>query len=541
MEEWMKADLVLYNANIYTAADNNKTADALAVWKNYFIAVGPYKDIQPYIGSKTEHINARGNSVLPGFNDSHCHMASVAAEHTLQVDCSPDTCSSIDNIISAIRERAALTPPGKWIIGFGYDETKIKERRHILRRELDMATVDHPVLIKSFTYHFGVVNSKALEVAGIDKSTSDPSGGVFERDGNGELTGLCFEEAFFMWIPGFSKRKAFIAPYSEEEKALGLKKICKQFNELGITSVGDASSDIHTIKACQEADSTGELTVRINMMVHEQNFETLKNAGIRTGFGNYRYRIGSIKSFADGACAGRTAWLSTPYGDAENYHGIKVKEPEEMERVVREYHNAGFQISVHANGDAAINMVLNAYEKVLSENPRDNHRHRIEHCTFVTEAILERMKKLKVCAAPFANYIITQYDKLGVYGDWIDTMFAHRSFLDYGVHIGASTDFPVVPVYPMVSLQSLVTRQTPEGNILGSRQKISLQEALRLYTLGSAYLSFEENIKGSIEPGKLADFILLDRNIFDISPTELSETSVVRTVWNGKTVWTKEG
>ncbi|MCF7929376.1 MAG: amidohydrolase [Spirochaetales bacterium] len=533
----MKADIVLYNGKIFTSASGQANPTSLAVWGNRFVDVGSDEDIKAYIGNHTEVINARGNSVLPGLNDSHCHMASVASEHTLQVDCSPERCKTIDDLIHVIKKESANIAPGEWIVGHGYDETKLKEKRHILRNELDKATDKHPVLIKSFTYHFGVVNSKAFEVAGIDKNTKDPSGGSFERDGKGELTGLCFEEAFFMWVPGFSSGNAVIPDYTEEQKAEGLRKICMEFNKMGITSIGDASSNIDTVKSCQFNEVRDKLTVRINMMIHESHFEKVQAMGARTGFGNDKYKIGSIKTFSDGACAGRTAWMSHPYGEDPDYYGIKVKEPEEMKRVIKMYHDAGFQISVHSNGDAAINMVLDAYEKALAENPRKNHRHRIEHCTFVTDDILARMKKMNICAAPFANYIYTQYDKLGVYGDWIDMMFAHRTFLDNNIPIGASTDFPVVLANPFVSFQSLVTRKSPEGDVLGGGQKISLEEAIRLYTTGSAYLSFDENIKGTIEPGMLADFIVLDRDIFSIPATELSTTGVQYTIWNGKIVY----
>jgi predicted amidohydrolase YtcJ len=536
----MKADLVAVNAKIFTACGGHLWADSLAVWRNRFAAVGERAEIEPLIGPDTELLDAQGKVILPGLNDGHCHMASVGAEHALQVDCTPEKCRSIDQIVAAFRQAASDIPPGEWIVGFGYDETKLKEDRHPTRWELDRATDRHPILLKSFTYHFGVVNSKALETAGLDRSTPDPSGGVFERSSEGELNGVCFEEAFFMWLPGFSKGEPLIPAYSAEKKAQGLALICEEFNRMGITSVGDASSDIHTLQACQSTDLRGALTVRVNMMIHERNFPLLRDAGIRTGFGNSRYKVGSIKSFADGACAGRTAWLTTPYGDKPDYRGISVKSPEEMDAAVEQYHSAGFQISVHANGDAAITMVLDAYEKALNAQPRENHRHRIEHCTFVTEQILQRMKRLGVAAAPFANYIVTQGDKLDVYGEWIHTMFAHRSFLDYGIPVGGSTDFPVVTANPLISLQSMVTRKYGDGRVLGAKQKVSLEEAITIYTLGSAYLSFEEQEKGSIETGKLADFVILDQDPFSIPPEEIGSIGIDRTVFDGRTVYRKE-
>lgn len=536
----MKADLVVVNGKIFTAAQKPRWAEALAVWKNRFCAVGSRADIESLIGPDTELIDARGGAVLPGLHDAHCHVASMGAEHALQVDCTPEKRRCIADLIAAFQEAAAETPEGKWLIGFGYDETKLAEKRHATRWELDRASTRHPILLKSFTYHFGVVNSKALELAGIDRGTADPPGGLFERTADGQPNGVCFEEAFFSWIPGFSKIKAIIPPYSEEEKARGLQIVCRDFNRMGLTSAGDASSDIHTLLACQEADRRGALSVRLNLMIHESYFPALRDAGIRTGFGNERCKIGSIKSFADGACAGRTVWLSTPYGEKPDYHGIPVKTPEELSEAVRSYHEAGFQVSVHANGDLAINMVLDAYQKALQSRPRENHRHRIEHCTFVTEEILKRMKRLGVAAAPFANYPITQGDKLDVYGDWIDMMFAHRSFLDHGVRIGASTDFPVVTANPFISLQSMTTRRYVDGRVLGGKQRVSVEEAVEIYTLGSAYLSFDEHIKGSIESGKLADFVILDRDIFTIPLQEIGQVGVIRTVFDGRTVFQKD-
>ncbi len=536
----MYADLVVVNGKIFTASRERPWAASFAVWGNKFLEVGEEADIKSYIGPKTELIDAGGKTVLPGFIDSHCHMASVGAEHTLQVDCTLEKRKSIPEIVAALKEAAAGAPQGTWIIGHGYDETRLLEKRHPTRSELDAASRQHPILLKSFTYHFGVVNSAALALAKIDKNTEAPSGGIFEKSADGELTGLCLEEAFFLWLPGFSKGNPVIPPYSEEEKAQGLALICREFNRMGITGVGDASSDFHSLRACQNADLRDELTVRINMMMHENNFPHLKDCKIKSGFGNERYKIGSIKTFADGACAGRTAWLTTPYGEQPDYHGIPVKTPDEMEKAVADYHEAGFQISVHANGDAAINMTLDAYEKALERHPRSDHRHRIEHCTFVTEEILQRMKNLGVAAAPFANYIITQGDKLDVYGDWIETMFAHRSFLDHGIHIGGSTDFPVVTANPLLSIQSMVTRKSEEGRVLGAKQKLTVEEAVTVYTRGSAYLSFEEDVKGSIETGKLADFIILAEDIFSVPADEIGDIEVVGTFFDGRCVYRKE-
>lgn len=534
----MNADLALVNGKIFTACTKQPWAEALAVWRGRLLAVGDADQVKPLIGRGTEVIDAGGKTVIPGFYDAHCHMASMGSEHALEVDCTPEKLHSIEEIVAAFRKAAASKPAGQWLLGYGYDETKLKEKRHPTCWELDRASTAHPILLKSFTYHFGVVNSKAFELAGIGRGTPDPSGGVYDRNADGQPNGLCFETAFFNWLSSFGGAgPASIPQYSDEQKSQGLALVCRSLNRMGITSIGDATSDPSVLLACQSADRKGELTVRINLMMHEKNFALLRDAGLRTGFGNERCKVGSIKSFADGACAGRTVWLSTPYGDKPDYHGIPVKTPEEMQKAVKEYHEAGFQISVHANGDLAINMVLDAYEKAMAAAPRPDCRHRLEHCTFVTPDILRRMKKLGVGAAPFANYVITQSDKLGVYGDWISSMFAHRSFLDHGILVGGSTDSPVVTVHALTSIQSMVTRKAPGGQVLGPQQKVSVEEAVSIYTLGSAHLSFDEKIKGSLEPGKLADFVVLEQDLFRVPPGEISSIQVRTTVMDGKIVF----
>ncbi|HHZ63108.1 MAG TPA: amidohydrolase, partial [Dehalococcoidia bacterium] len=267
------------------------------------------------------------------------------------------------------------------------------------------------------------------------------------------------------------------------------------------------------------------------------HFPALRDAGVKTGFGDDRLRIGGIKMVSDGAIAARTAYLSEPYVDSDD-HGILTMTAEETETAVMEMHQAGFQVAIHANGDLAIDMVLNAYEKAQRENPRNDPRHRIEHCTLVNPDILSRMNKLGTVATPFCTYVYYHGEKMGFYGeDRLEWMFAQRSFIDSGVVSTGATDYPPGPFEPLMGIQSCVTRTDMNGKLWGASQRISVEEALRLYTQNGAYASFEEDIKGSIEVGKLADLVVLSHDITTVDPFGIIDIPIEQTVIGGRAVY----
>jgi hypothetical protein len=533
----MHADLIVKNAKLYTVDANYSISEAFAVKNEKIVAVGLYDDIENLYGKETVTLDAEGKTVLPGFIDAHSHLLSLEGKNLLQVDCSSEKVQSINDIIQGLNEKADKTPPGKWVLGGRYDDMKIIEKRHPTRWDLDKASIKHPIHLRHVSGHLGVVNSKALEIAGISKNTDNPEGGTFDRSTNGEMTGVCREEADFLFIPGIGKGGSFITPFTEEEELYALKLSCAEYNKLGITSVGDALVGPSEIKTFQQALNMGKLSVRVYMMILDSYLKDLKELNLFTGFGNDYLKVGSIKSFVDGAIAGRTAWISKPYNGRPDDFGIRTKTPEEIEKIVFDAHTAGFQIAIHANGDKAIEMVLDAYEKVLKAYPRDNHRHRIAHCTVVTPKILERIRKLGVVVLPFSTYIFQHGEKMEEYGDRISMMFAHRSFLDYGIPIGGSSDNPCATQDPLTALYSMVTRKSSSGTVLGPEQKLSVEEAIKIYTMGSAYASFDEKIKGSLEVGKLGDFVVLSDDPHQVDPEALRDIRVEKTYVGGKEVF----
>jgi len=534
------ADLVILNANIITVDKNYPRAEAVAVKNGRIVEVGKTNEIKELIGKNTIIIDSHKSTIVPGFIDAHCHPISLVGRQLLQVDCSPKVVNSIDDIIVTLKKRADKTPKGKWVLGVNYDDTKLVEKRHPTRWDLDKVSTEHPIHLQHTSCHMGVVNTKALEIAKLTKDSPDPENGKFERnEKTGELTGICKEDADYIFIPGIGRKESLIPLPTEEECERVIQVVSQKYAKAGITSVGEALTSPLEIKAFQRALQDGKLPLRVYMMIHENYLPLLKDLGLRTGFGNDKLKIGPMKTFIDGAISARTAYLYEPYEGRPDDYGIVTKNQEELEKVFFEAHKAGFQIAIHANGDRAIGMVLNAYEKILSKIPRENHRHRIEHCTVVNPEILKRIKKLGIVVLPFSTYIWEHGEKMKEYGFRISMMFAHRSFLDYGIPVGGSSDNPCGPFEPLLAIQTMVTRKSSGGKILGPEQKISVEEAIRIYTLGSAYASFEENIKGSIEVGKLADFVILSNDPTKVSPDTIKDILVEKTIVGGNIIYKK--
>jgi len=535
----IKPDLLVVNANIVTVDNRNTVVEAMAVINGCIAAVGTSREMKALAGAQTSIFDAERRTILPGFIDAHCHLLSLAGKQMLQVDCSSKRVRSIDDIVVALKKRAKSTPREQWILGSGYDDTKLADSRHPTRWDLDLATRQHPVHIRHVSGHIGVANSKALQVAGFTHRTENPKGGSFDRGGDGELTGVCREEADFLFLPGIGGDESIIPPPTNQQMNEALQLACRQYNSMGITSVGDGAVGPSEIGTYQHAAATGKLTVRVYMMILDTYLPLLKQLRLRTGFGNHYLRIGPVKLFVDGAIAGRTAWLSKPYERRPNDYGIQTRSKEDTYQIISDAHTNGFQVAVHANGDRAITMVLDVVEEVLKSCPKPNHRHRIEHCTVVNDQILHRIKKLGILVLPFATYIYQHGDKMLEYGSRISKMFAHRSFLDQGIPVGGSSDNPCATQDPLVAIQTMATRRSSNGAVLGPEQRISVSDAIRIYCMGSAYASFEEHVKGSLEPGKLADFIVLEEDPNSVPVEEIHRISVLNTFVGGEQVYAK--
>jgi len=524
-------DLILRNGQVITIDPRQPAAEAVAIAGDRILAVGSNADIDALAVAGTKKIDLGGSTVVPGFIDGHCHPAYSGRRHLRFIDCD---LRSIKAIQDAVRERAAKTPPGEWVVGFKYDDTKTAERRFITREDLDAAAPDHPVYIGHRGGHTGYVNTLALAKVGITEQSPDPEGGKFVRDpATGRLTGRVLERAAEIYensIPAFGTT-------TRDEDRAAVKLITQMFAKTGVTSSTDAYGTPEDLRAYQDAREAGELSSRIYCMIGYTHLDRMIASGVRTGFGDEWIRVGGMKATCDGSISERTARLSDPYVGRPDDFGMIVADAEELYGYASKAHGAGWQIGIHANGDVGIGMVLDLYERLQREQPRRDPRYRIEHCTVINDDLVRRMKALGVIPTPFSTYVYFHGEKMPEFGEErLNSMFALRSFLDAGIGATMASDYPPGPFEPMMALQSMVTRTAMDGRVWGPRQKITIEEALRVCTLNGAYASFEEHEKGSLEPGKLADLVVLGRNPLTEDPMSLISIPVERTMVGGRWV-----
>ena len=522
-------DLALVNGRVYTIDDDAPRVEAFAVKQGRFIAVGSNDDIRNLVGPGTDVIDAEGMTVTPGFIDTHCHPSGVNELHGVNTNL-----RTVAEIQAALRAKAAETPPGYWVNGFMFDDTKVVDGP-LHRTHLDEAVPGHPVNVAHRGGHTNWYNSRAFELAGVTRDTPDPPDGRFERDAAGELAGMVAENARRVF--GNVGRRDELAPEQSRARGReGMAHISQLLTAAGLTSVQDAGASRGKLVAYQDAYHAGELRHRAYLMIRGP-YEDLRNAGIYTGFGDEWVRIGGVKYAADGSASERTMRMSTPFANKPDDYGILTMSQEEIHEVVEDAHRNNWQVGIHANGDVTIDMVLNAYERALERWPHPDRRHRIEHCSLVNPQLLQRIKDTGTIPTPFWTYVHFHGEKWQAYGaDKMEWMFAHRSFLDYGIPVPGASDYTRGPFEPLMAIQSMVTREDFNGQIWGANQRITIDEALCVATINGARASYEEDIKGSITAGKLADFVLLERDPHDVSPGEIKDIPVVRTVVGGRTV-----
>jgi predicted amidohydrolase YtcJ len=528
--ERTEPDLILHNANIWTVNPNQPRAEAAAISGGRFLAVGSNDGVLALAAGRAKKIDLAGNTVLPGFIDAHTHPAMSGLDHLRMVDCD---LRSIADILSALRKRAAQTPPGEWVLGFKYDDTKTADDRPLTIADLDGAVPDHPVLVEHRGGHTAWVNSLALKVAKVDKHTPDPPGGRYDRDpATGHLTGHIRENA------KGGMQNLIPSKFTRADRQEGVKLISKMMTRTGVTSVGDALGTPDDLRAYQDAREAGELSLRVYCLIEYHFIDQMLAAGIRTGMGDEWVRVGAMKMFCDGSISERTARLSQPYIGRPDDFGILVADEEQLYPVARKAHEAGWQLGTHANGDVAIDTTLKVYERLQRELPRRDPRFRLEHCTVVNDSLVQRIKALGAIPLPFSTYAYYHGEKMKEYGaERVNYMFALRSFIDAGIRPTQASDYPPGPFEPMMALRSEVTRTDSKGNVWGPKQKITVEEAIRVGTINGSYASYEENLKGSIEPGKLADLVVLGRDPFKVDPLELINIPIQRTMMGGKWVF----
>jgi len=524
-------ELVLFNANIYTVNDQAPQAQAIAVSGGKILAIGSNADVMNLASAGSQKIDLGMKTVLPGFIDAHSHPAMAGVMHLRMVDCDLRSIAAIEQ---ALRERAAKTPAGEWVLGFKYDDTKTSDGRPLTIGDLDAALPDHPVQIEHRGGHTIYCNSLAFQKAGITDKTPEPPGGKIDHDpATGRLSGRAAESARALFDKVIPNR------LTRDDHREGVKLISKMLAKTGITSAHEAQGTPTDLLAYQDAHQAGELLYRAYCFINYRFFDSMIAAGVRTGLGDDWVRVGAIKLVCDGSISERTARLSQPYEGKPGDYVILVMTEEELYSYGRKAHMAGWQIGTHANGDVGIDTTLRVYERLQKEGPRRDPRFRLEHCTVINDDLVRRIKALGAIPTPFSTYVYYHGEKMRYYGaDRLNHMFALRSFLDAGIRATQASDYPPGEFLPMMALQSEVTRTDIKGNVWGAKQKVTVEEAIRVGTLHGAYASYEENLKGSLEVGKVADLVVLGRDPMKEAASTLVTIPVERTMAGGR--WTYE-
>jgi len=533
------ADMILYNGRIHTMSARG-TLSAVAVKDGSILAVGADSDILRLSGEGTERINLGEKSVLPGFNDSHCHLR-LTGEGFTKLDLRG--AASRGEIVERGREylRTHRLGEGEWLVGFGFDHNVFPDGRLPDRETAEAISETVPVLLDRVCGHVGAVNRAALRAAGFDEKTVIP-GGVLDRGPDGGLTGILREAA----LDGIKAKikKPKLAVVTEQ-----LRAAMALYSSLGITSAQSddlEGSDFDTILAAYHAlEKSGEMSVRVFEEVQAARLPVLErflSYGLRTGDGGEWFKIGNIKILSDGSLGARTALMREEYSDDAGNRGLAVYAQDALDALVAAAHGAGMQCAFHAIGDGAIESCVTAVERAQAKDPRAL-RNRIVHCQFADEALFRRMAAAGIAADIQPPFTASDYplvrSRVGEKRE--KGAYAWKSLLGSGVHISGGSDSPVETPDPIWGIYCAVTRQNADGkpeNGWRPEQRLSVEEAVRLYTSAGAYVSFEENEKGTIEPGKRADFVVLSRDLFDIEPAEIPETRVLRTIAGGKTRYT---
>lgn len=522
------ADLVVRSANVITVDGDRPRAQAFAVSNGRFTIIGSNEAVDGAIGPQTAVLDLAGKTVTPGFIDAHAHPVPIYPENSLwaKVDCRPRSVKNIEELVAALKRKASFTPPGEWVIGEGYEPLKLGGQP--TRWDLDRASTEHPILITHFSGHARVVNSQALEKGKITKDVLDPPGGRYVRDEKGELTGLLEEQA--------SAGARFPVAPPQETHAAYIRGL-HHFFRRGVTTIGVAGSSIALARSLEDARAE-DTPLRMYIMMSEKlGKEALaRKQSMRPG--EYGVRYGAIKVFHGGSVSAHTCWVTEPYIGIENKNGlIPARSQEELNQLLLSIHQAGLQACIHCNGDREINMVVTAIENALRIAPRDDHRHRLEHCSVVTPELLRRIKAAGIVVIPH-SYMWEHGDIMEAYNPKIwDMIHPSKSLLDLGIPRGAHSDYGVSSTDPLMHIQALVTRAGAEGKTYGPAQCITPEQAIAAWTLGGAFACFAEKHTGSISVGKLADFVVLGGDPTTVAPDQIQTLPVEATFVEGRSVF----
>ena len=527
-----QADLVIIGGKVATVDDDCSITEAVAIQDEKIIFVGANEEAKKYIGSKTKVIELRGELVLPGLIDSHGHLTGYgkSLEHIDLVGT-----NSYQEVIDLVKDQVKLVESGEWILGRGWDQNDWEIKEFPQHQALSNLTPNNPVVLSRIDGHAILVNQKALEIAEINKSTSDPVGGKIIRDSNGLLSGIFIDNAEKLITD-------YVPKYSTEKILSIITNAANRCAELGLTGVGDAGIPISRIDDFKFLIDNNKMPIRINAMLTDTVVSDmcgfLQKYKIDS-YGNDFLRVKSVKLYADGALGSRGAALLEPYSDDPENIGLIVTDNSHMLEVCKAALESDFQVCTHAIGDKAIRTMLDVYEEALQENPNADHRFRIEHSQIVNLSDVSRYADLGVIPAMQPTHAVSDMpwteDRIGA--ERVKGAYAFRSFLNEGITIPCGSDFPVETNNPLIGIYHAITRQDENENPKGGwlpEQKMTIEEAIKGYTIWAAYAAFQEDILGSIEVGKYADFTILDKDILAIEPVEILNTRPIYTIVGGE-------
>lgn len=509
------ADLLLYGGRILTLSLTRPTAEAIAIADGKILAIGKERDLRVLASPRTQKISCAGRTVIPGFIDPHLHLFAWASRL-----CGTDVSSacSLADIHTLLTDRLSHLAPGAWLRGYGYDEFFLYEKRHPTRFDLDTVSITHPIILRHRTGHAAILNSTALQQAGIDRSFTPPAGGIVERDpATREPTGVVYELEKFL--------RTVIPPLPNDEFMAAVQQASNELLHHGVTSFHDASAGntLEDFALFQRLRDNGILQSRAMVMIGSDSLPQLTEAGLTPFSGDEHLRLGSVK-------------IMLHEGGGEVYPPL-----DELNEMVWQAHRQGFQVALHAVEEGPICAALEAIDTALQRQPRTDHRHRIEHCTLCPPPFVEKL--IETGAA-----VVTQPGFLHFYGEkyraeiapelhgWL---YRSKSLLASGVPVAGSSDCPIAPLAPLISLQTAMTRKTQQGTLLNPQEQLTLNDAVTLFTSAGAWLSFEEGQKGKIMPGMFADLAVLDGDLIRTPAEEVGKLKVVMTIVGGKVVWNK--
>ena len=531
--EALDPDLVVFNAKVYTMDTRVPRAEAFAIKGGKFVAVGGTADIKGLVGKKTQTLDAQQMTVVPGFIDCHNHAdGNVLLYEVLVGNPYEVEFVSIASIVEKLQARARMTPPGTWVEGYFFDDTKVKDKRQLNVRDLDQVSKEHPVAVHHRGGHTAFYNSKALQLAGVTNATPNVPGGTYDRDANGELNGRVTDRANAVFEKS-GNRVTYAPDEAMRRDREGLAFISKQFVRYGLTGVCHEAGNL---RALEQVRARGDLLHRVSYEAEGVELDAMIRGGMTTGLGDEWIRLGATyEHTADGSFSERTMALSVPYpGVAPPYKGNVTETQEDLNAWCERVHRAGIQVNCHANGDVAIDHVLTAYERMLRLVPQPDSRPKITHCTLINNALVRRIRAIGVVPALFTSYAYYNTDKFHFYGEELmKRCMAYRTLLDAGIPAAAGSDFSPGPFAPLMGIQGMVTRTGWNAEVWGANQRITVDEALRVNTINGAYATREETIKGSITPGKLADFVVLADDPHAVDAAKIKDIKVVRTVVGG--------